>query len=1073
MNQHGGSTRQAQADQKVSIDDLLDIAVSAVNGGDTATAAALAEQIRAVDAANSEVGDLLSASWDTPGQIRRLTLLFCDLVDSTVLSTRVEPETYRTVVSRYHDIVAAAIRRYQGHIESTKGDGLLAVFGHPVAHEDDASRAVHAGLDITRDVTRLSMQAARRFGVHISVRVGIHRGPVYLDVGENDVYGLAANLTARVSGLAPPDSVVVSDAIAPLVRESFELQQCAPAAVKGVDTPVSHHRVLGERRAEKAALGGPFVGRDEELATLRTAWAQAAAGALTTPGIVFRGEAGIGKSRLASEAMAIAQRDGGFCLKLSGSPLHTESGLYPIRAMIERRCGIERFMSAEERLRLLTDEIAAVGLRADDSTPLLAPVLGIAPEHGYRPAAADGERLQQMVNDTVLEYLSAALPPTSGLLIAEDTHWFDSSTRAVLETLIGHADGRLLVVATSRPGTPIPGGCTVIDLPPLSEEQSDQLIAALAPTISDQRREQVRQRCDGVPFFLEQVLATLDPADADDAAVPESLYEPLVARLRASRDALLAVESAAVIGRHCDRTLLAAVSEIAEPQIGDVVAELENSYVLQPCGPDRWRFRHELLREVAIELAPPSLRRTLHSRVADAMVGTAEGNADWSVVARHLVQAERFDDAARAYQEAGETARRRGALAEARTHLTHGLAQIERMPAGPERDRREMALRLQRGFLAASADGVASGVAVEDFERCLELGCSTKAGDDLFATLVALADYYAARADLAKFTRLLTILRDGLGSRPQHFVTVVDALEGCLALLRGDYDSARRLIGESLARFTASGEELDARWLMPNDPVTTAQLSLALAQLVAGEPEVAEAELDRAAMRTERLPFPQGPYSLAFVRYTQIWCRIEAGQLKRAAEPAADLTDQAQQTGLAASALFAATQRAAVSAVAALADPDSPLETLVAHLDALTGLLATWRGMGMNVFTTFYDVIVARLLQASGRLQDARAHLDAALQFAADTGMSFYDAELLRTRAGTLTDVNERASALREAAALARRQSAPLFELRAAVDEFTLCGQAARARLREALSRLPQTTWLPEAVRARELLGQR
>ena len=250
-----GKTRPAGG---ASIDELLDRAVAAINRGDRAAATALAGQVLAADGANAEAEDLLAAPSD-PGEIRRLTIFFADLVDSTVLSTRVEPETYRLLVGRYRELVLRAVQRYEGHIGNTAGDGLLAVFGHPIAHEDDVRRAVQAGLEITREVARLSEQAQRRFGIEINVRVGVHRGLVYLDTAQDDVYGLAANLAARVSGLAPPGAVVVSDAVEMLIRNDFELQARPAALVKGVEEPVVHYRVLAER-ARCAQVGSRPAG---------------------------------------------------------------------------------------------------------------------------------------------------------------------------------------------------------------------------------------------------------------------------------------------------------------------------------------------------------------------------------------------------------------------------------------------------------------------------------------------------------------------------------------------------------------------------------------------------------------------------------------------------------------------------------------------------------------------------------------------------------------------------------------------------------------------------------------------
>ena len=292
--------------QPRTIDELLDRAVQAINSGDRATASALAEQVLTLDSANQDAEDLLAAPAAGTDEMRRLTILFADVVDSTALSTRVEPETYYTVIGRYRRQVNEIVDRYEGHVFSTKGDGLLAVFGHPRAHENDVRRAVQAGLDITREVARLSERVQSRFGFDISVRVGVHRGLVYLDVAQDDVYGLGANLASRVSGLAPPGSVVVSDAIAPLARDYFELEFRPAQSVKGVDEPVEHYQVLGERVMLARIPLGPLVGRDRELEYLQSAWTNAESGSLSTPGIGLVGEAGMGKSRLATVAADLA-----------------------------------------------------------------------------------------------------------------------------------------------------------------------------------------------------------------------------------------------------------------------------------------------------------------------------------------------------------------------------------------------------------------------------------------------------------------------------------------------------------------------------------------------------------------------------------------------------------------------------------------------------------------------------------------------------------------------------------------------------------------------------------------------
>ncbi len=811
----------SSGEESSSIDELLDRAVAAINRGDRTTASSLAQQVLAADKGNVDAEDLLATSGE-PGEIRRLTILFADLVDSTKLSTHVEPETYRLLVGRYRERTLAIINRFGGHVGSTKGDGLLAVFGHPDPHEDDVRRAVHAGLEITRDVSRLSEQAQRKFGVGIDVRVGVHRGLVYLDTAQDDVYGLAANLAARVSGLAPPGAVVVSDAVEALVRDAFELQAREPAAVKGVDGLLAHHEVIGERTGATRVGKGPLVGRDPELAHLEKCWASAQAGTLTTPGVVIRGEPGIGKSRLAAAAADMVESSGAVVLELAGSPFHADAGLHPIRDLLEFRCGITRLTDPAERLALLSAEVGARRLDPTTMAPLLAPVLGIGPDAGYEPVPAEGRKLSDAIAAAVQTYLSACIGDGSGLVVAEDVHWFDPSTLDVLGALLSAADGRLVVVVTGRPDgwLPVDWPVKIFDLAALTVEQTDALISDLDPSLSADDRAAVAGRCDGVPFYIEQLVHGIS-----ESGVPEALYEPLFARLRASANAVPVVEAAAVIGRHIDRGLLCSVVDLTDDEIKDVIDELEDALVLEPWGTDGWRFRHELLREVAAELAPPSVRRGLHARVADALVGGSGGRPDWRMVAAHYEQAERFDQAASTYQQASEEARQRGGLAEAGEYLTYALAQLDRAVPGPERDRREIAVRLRRGSLTA-AGGNSSRAS--DFKRCLELVATDRLDDELVWALSGLGFYYSARADTGRAIQVAELMRAALTPGRPWFRAVSDAQFGLAAWLCGQFDVARSHLELATANWaTTDHDEIDAVWFTPSDPIAEAYMHLA------------------------------------------------------------------------------------------------------------------------------------------------------------------------------------------------------------------------------------------------------
>jgi len=1060
-------------ESSASIDELLDRAVRAINAGDRATATTLAGQVLSVDRGNLEAEDLLTAP-ARYGEIRRLTIMFADLVDSTALSTRIEPETYHTLVGRYRDEVRRVVDRYEGHISSIKGDGVLAVFGHPKAHEDDVRRALTAGLDITRAVAQLSDQAEHKFGVAINVRVGIHRGLVYLDTDQDDVYGFAANLSARLSGLAEPGTVAVSDAIAPLVGHLFELNTRPAAPVKGVEGLIRHHQVLGERPEVPPLRSPPLIGRDRERGWLQQSWHRARDEVLTSPGIAFRGEPGIGKTRLATEAAELARSSGAPVIELFGSPLHTDTGLHPVRGLVERRCGITRLTGGQERLRLLQAELRACELDPASAVPLLAPVLGVGPEHGYHPAAVEGRTLYELIGATVQQYVLARIGDQAGLVVAEDAHWFDPSTIELLNSLLGAADGRLLVVMTGRDGdwlrTDWP--VTLFDLAPLTDEQSDTLINALDPSVTDAQRAAIRSRCDGVPFYIEHVVSELDGAGAE-SGVPEALYEPLFAGLHhPDTDVVPVVEAAAVIGRAGDLALLRSVVGPDAKDVDDVVTQLVRARVLERRGTDGWRFRHELFREVAAELAPPSLGRDLHARAARALIDAASTvEPDWRVVAGHYEQAQQYDDAVDAYQKASVNARRRGAVQEALACLTNALNQLTGCAAGAARDRREIAIRLERGFLAGTTQGSQAGAGPADFQRCLALASTGNYQDELFATLTALVSYYVPRAEMRRAHELLDSLSARITrDRPWSYPAIASSL-GSVTWLEGDFIAARGHLLRALAdRSAADPRVLETAWWVAVDPISSAHIFLALTYMVCGDLDRAKAELAESVRRCDGLGFPQNAHNRAHTYFMEIWVCLEAGQIEQASTLVALLRQLSEQSGLDLWQWVGRTEHATVKGLAALA-AGADAATLAARADNLTRRVDGSRFVHLNSYLTFHDAIIGRLLLAAGQPEKARERLEMALRHAEETGMRFHDAELMRVRAHTFTDPQERRDALGAALELARHQGAALFELRCLLDFSDLVGDMDRSELADAVCRFGGDPRWAEFARAQEILS--
>jgi hypothetical protein len=702
---------------------------------------------------------------------------------------------------------------------------------------------------------------------------------------------------------------------------------------------------------------------------------------------------------------------------------------------------------------LLDNEIRICGLDQSIAVPLLAPVLGIEAQVGYEQVAAEGRKLYELIAQAVQAYLLACAGSEAGLVVAEDVHWFDPSTREVLGMVLGAAAGKLLVVMTGRPGTWLSKAWPhkVFDLAPLTDDQTAALITALDADLSADERTAITARCDGVPFYIEQVVNGID-----QTGVPETLYEPLFARLRASPKVVPVVEAAAVIGRQIDRRLLCSVVDLSDAEVDDVIDELKDALVFEPSGTDTWRFRHELLREVAAELAPPTVRRGLHAKVADVLIGA--GEPDWQLIAAHYEQADRYDDAAAAYRHACGNARLRGALAEAVANLSRGLAQLDRATSGQNRDRRETAMRLERGFLTSAAEGYQSTEAATDFERCLRLS-GNLTDDELSATLAAVGNYYLVRADLRRAAQVIESLRKGSGEQ-QWARPAIDILSAALAYLGGD--------------FYAATAALDAA-ADPDQPTVDAQVGWlygALVALVRGDLAGAENGLTRSARVADRFGFPEGPYLRAYTRSMETWLRIEAGQLDRAAVAAAELINEAERHGFDMWRPVGVAWQTAISALAAYGTGDVDPTALAAHIATFTTSLDALRVMEVNIFTTIYDGLLGRLLIAAGQLEAARERLDIGLAIARDTGMCFYDAELLRLRALTYDDPNARRTETIGALDLASRQTATLFELRAALDDFEFRGKAAAHALADVASRIPANNAWPELAWAQAALAE-
>jgi class 3 adenylate cyclase len=1003
-------------------------------------------------------GDKLGAR---VGELRRLTIMFCDVVGSTEMSGRQEPETYRELMRGYRAACRDVIEhRFDGHIVQLKGDGTLSTFGFPVAHENDAERAVRAGLALVRAVRDLSVVTSSATGESLEVRVAVHHGPVYLDLDEDDIYGLAANVGARLHAVADPGTVVVSDEVRQLVEDHFEIEPGDPQVVKGVAEPLQPFVVRVERpSAARRSWSTPLVEREGELERLRRAWAQTVAGTGDrTTGVLVRGDAGVGKSRLvaalADEVLSADAR----VVALHGSPFHLDAGFHPVRTLVEGRCATGDDAGAVERLESLVEDVTALGLDAPETVPLLAPILGIDRSAGYEPAAAEGRKLEEQVAEAVLRYIVACAEGQPAIVLAENLHWFDDATRALLGELLRAGPQRVLVVATSRGQEG--GRWDTMELRPLTHAGRLELIDALASGLSAPQRLALAERSDGIPLFVEElvragavhVASVVGAPGPVPGSVPEVLYEPLVARLYATPTALPVAATAAAAGEQVDRSLLAATMSMPVEELDLTLGALVDAGVLEPVDgrSARYRFRHELLREVAYELQPPSWRRKVHDRLCDLLMG-AEAT-DWHVLASHFERAERHSEAADAYEQTAEWARRRGALDEARAHLTHAIELLVPRTEDPGRAHREVGLRLRRGFLAMSAEGAASADASADLDRCLELAGADPRGDDMFSTLISLWPYYLGRAQLDRARDVTVALRDALGGKRDVFRPHNRGGFAILDWFAGDFGSAAgafEAIADELAPVGA--QEVAALWFVPNDPTAAMLVHLALARFMAADPARAEQSLGHACTVAASLEFPQGPWSVAYARWLGSWMSIEAGRFDRAGVAIAQLRDASARHGFDSWELIASTQAAVLDGIRALRSEPWDAAALCAHADAVSAHVELWQMLDLRVFLPFYLTTIGALLAASGDAGAARQRYEESLALAAETGMRFYDAETTRRLAHLAIDRADELATLHAALDLARAQAARPFELRIALDLHARCGEAARPLLERAM----------------------
>jgi class 3 adenylate cyclase len=780
------SYEQAFRDNGVDLDvlprltaaDLKEIGVSAVG-----------HRRKILDA----VGKLTAAGLEAAGQKpphraerRQLTVMFCDLVGSTALSARLDPEDMQELLQVYHARVGDLVSKYGGFVAKYMGDGALIYFGYPQAHEDDAERAVHAGLTLIAGISELKVD-----GDSLNARVGIATGLVVvgdlLGVGEAQERGIAGetpNLAARLQERAEAGAVIIADNTRRLVGNLFELSPLAPCSLKGFAEPVGAWRVTGEGKAESRfeALHGTrvtgLVGREEELDLVLSRWRQTRAGGGHVA--LISGEPGIGKSRLVLALRQRLQGESKTSLTYACSPHHVNSALFPFVTQLERAAGFAPDDAGDTRLDKLQLLILETGDQPDKAVALFADLLGIPTDSRHELAAMSPLQKKGLLFRAFLTQLERLAMRGPVLVVLEDAHWLDPTSRELFDQIVERLQRLpVLLIATFRPELPPPWigfpHVTLLTLNRLAEAQARSLVERVASgkALPADVLEQILARTEGVPLFTEELTKAVIESglliDAGDRyvlngplpplAIPATLHDSLMARLDRLAPVKEIAQIGACIGREFDHELLAAVVPLPEVELTAaldrlVEAELVFRRGISPAA--TYIFKHALVRDAAYQSLLRKRRQEVHANIALALEAdfpqTLESRPE--LVASHFDDAGLFEKAVGYWLQAGVLAAGRSSNAEAIVHLRSGLTSLEALPLDKSRSRLELSLLLALGGPLLFTKGYASRDAEAVYQRARELSRELDNDADLFTAVRGLGYVYHVRANLREAMQL-------------------------------------------------------------------------------------------------------------------------------------------------------------------------------------------------------------------------------------------------------------------------------------------------------------------------------
>jgi class 3 adenylate cyclase/predicted ATPase len=1028
---------------------------------------------------------------------RQLTVMFCDLVGSTALSTRLDPEDLRSVIGAYHQCVAETVAPFDGFVAKYMGDGVLIYFGYPHAHEDDAERAVRAGLALIEAVGKLRVQEP------LQARIGAATGLVVVgdlvgsgEAQERGVVGETPNLAARLQALAEPGTLMIASSTRRLTGELFEYHDLGAVALKGFAKDVSAWQVLGASTAESRfealrATTTPLIGRDEEIDLLMRRWGQAKQGEGRV--VLISGEPGIGKSRIAQTVAERISAEPHTRLRYFCSLHHQDSALYPSIAQLERAAGFRREDTADERLAKLEAVLARATHDLSETVTLLSDLLSIPTGDRYPPLNLTPQKRKEKTLHAQLAQVEGLAGQQPVLMVWEDVHWSDPTTRESLDLLIDRvATLRVLVVITFRPEFAPPWigrpHVTMLNLNRLPPRQRAEMIAHVAGgrALPKEIVEQIVDRTDGVPLFIEELTKSVIEsgvvAEAGDhyqvtwpltpLTIPTSLQASLLARLDRLAPVRQVAQIAAALGRQFSHELISAAAGMPQEQLDHALEQLVTAELMLRRGipPDaEYTFKHALVQDAAYSTLLKARRQQIHGKI----VITLEQKFPDVVAAQPALLAQHCTDAGLAQKaigywlNAGRKSVSRSAVAEAVSQLRRGLELVPALPVTPERQRLELELQSALGGALVASRGIAAPETGSAYARarvlCEQLGDSVT----LIPVLSGQISHHFGRAEYALAQRTAEDLLRLAQSRGDTASELVGSRSMGLNLhLLGKFRAAARSF-ERVLQLYAPNEHGALTAVAAYDMRALALTYLSVDLFILGHTDEALSRGEEAMAWSRQL---NHPHTLGYAISLGAMVHL----LRRENEKAEALTEE----------------------VLALAAAQN-LPVWLPSANVLRGYLRVARGdtealafarqgiaaknaQGSVLNQPFFLSLLAASCERAGKAEEALSLLAEAFAIAERTGERWFEAELYRLRGDWLLVhcsgmEAEAETCLHRALALARQQAAIMWELRAAVSLARFW--SGRGRLGEASDLLvplcdafARTQPIPDIEAARALL---